>query len=123
MSLSSVTRVREVNCRYKTTTGSSTDGDVCSSLAKKYETTVEAIVNLNPTLNKDCNASIKPSTSYCVKGFIEPDRAWDGLCGPTRNNTCLGTDKQCCNSETWKCGKAEEDCQAGNCYEGACFDK
>ncbi|CAH0020349.1 unnamed protein product [Clonostachys rhizophaga] len=105
MSLSSITRVGEVNCRYKTTTGSKINGDTCSSLAKKYETMVEVIMSLNPTL------------------VVEPERAWDGLCGPMCKNTCLGTGKQCCNSKTWRCGNADEDCRANNCYEGACFDK
>jgi len=36
---------------------------------------------------------------------IDKPLATDGLCGPKHNNaTCKGTEKQCCNSETWKCG-------------------
>jgi hypothetical protein len=47
--------------------------------------------------------------------------AKDGLCGPQHNNaTCLGTDKQCCNGETWKCGDSKDDCRPGTCYSGAC---
>lgn len=52
---------------------------------------------------------------------IEPVRAFDGQCGPPNNNaTCLGTDKQCCNSQTWTCGDSTVDCAPGTCYEGAC---
>lgn len=48
-------------------------------------------------------------------------RSANGLCGPLHNNaTCLGTEYQCCNSETWTCGNSAEDCAAGTCYEGAC---
>ncbi|KAH8743726.1 hypothetical protein F5882DRAFT_498637, partial [Hyaloscypha sp. PMI_1271] len=64
---------------------------------------------------------IQPNTPYCVSGFIEPLRSASGLCGPKNNNaTCLGTDFQCCNSQTWTCGNSTQDCAAGTCYEGAC---
>jgi hypothetical protein len=36
------------------------------------------------------------------------------------NSSYRGTEKQCCNSATWKCGDTTEDCQAGTCYEGQC---
>jgi hypothetical protein len=32
----------------------------------------------------------------------------------------VGTDKQCCNAQTWTCGDSEEDCAPGTCYEGVC---
>ncbi len=52
---------------------------------------------------------------------IEPLRAFDGKCGPPNNNaTCIGTDKQCCNSQTWTCGDSADDCGPGTCYEGVC---
>lgn len=52
---------------------------------------------------------------------VEPLRAFDGQCGPPNNNaTCLGPDKQCCNSQTWTCGNSTADCAPGTCYEGAC---
>jgi hypothetical protein len=39
---------------------------------------------------------------------LEPLRAYDGLCGPHHAGaTCIGTDKQCCNSKTWECGDSE----------------
>jgi hypothetical protein len=66
----------------------------------------------------------------------------NGLCGPNYGNaTCVGTDKPCCNGESWKCGATlcvpshlwnmpqdlllisfhREDCQAGTCYSGGCW--
>jgi hypothetical protein len=42
--------------------------------------------------------------TYVCTLVYEPLRAWDGLCGPDHNATCLGTGKQCCNSKTWTCG-------------------
>jgi hypothetical protein len=67
----------------------------------------------------------------------EPLRAYNGLCGPDNGNaTCVGTDKQCCNKNTWICGdtlyvpefpgwicadvQISDDC-AINCYEGNCY--
>lgn len=45
----------------------------------------------------------------------------DGKCGPSNNNaTCSGTEKQCCNSETWTCGDTDADCAPGTCHSGAC---
>lgn len=76
-----------------------------------------------------------------MPAVIEPLRATDGLCGPKHNNaTCLGTDKQCCNANTFTCGSTEyvylrlyiidgccslivpssADCAPGTCFEGAC---
>ncbi|KAK3903196.1 hypothetical protein C8A05DRAFT_14823, partial [Staphylotrichum tortipilum] len=69
----------------------------------------------------DCS-NLEPNTKYCVIGFVEPLRSTDGFCGPQHNNaTCLGTEAQCCNAETWTCGNTEEDCANGTCYEGDCF--
>jgi hypothetical protein len=32
----------------------------------------------------------------------------DGRCGPDfKNATCYGTEAQCCNSKTWKCGESK----------------
>ncbi|KAI2631340.1 hypothetical protein GGS26DRAFT_591223 [Hypomontagnella submonticulosa] len=112
--------VGEIACRYDTTTGQDVNYYTCTRITEKYEISFEKLRDLNPALDEDCK-NIKPNTAYCVAGFHEPLRAWDGLCGPKHNNaTCIGTDKQCCNSETWQCGDSEEDCQAGTCYEGAC---
>lgn len=57
----------DVNCRHDTTTGSKVDSDTCQSIAKKYETTLDKLLDLNPGLGDDC-ASIKPNTTYCVDG-------------------------------------------------------
>jgi hypothetical protein len=69
---------------------------------------------------------------------IQPIISNDGFCGPKYNNaTCAGTDNQCCNGETWKCGNQvyetssqrrmreayslhSTDCQAGTCFSGGC---
>jgi len=58
-----------------------------------------------------------------ITSVIDPVRADDGWCGPKhRDATCIGMKRgQCCNSETWRCGKTEEDCAPGICYEGACW--
>ncbi|KAA8622148.1 hypothetical protein SMACR_09577 [Sordaria macrospora] len=112
----------QVNCRY---TASTEDMDInyytCTYLANRYGISVEAFFKLNPTVHSDCG-NIEADTEYCVRGFIEPLRAYDGLCGPPNNNaTCLGVKfGQCCNANTWKCGDSEEDCAPGTCYEGAC---
>ncbi|KAI3539359.1 hypothetical protein CSPX01_09022 [Colletotrichum filicis] len=110
----------EVNCRYWTDTPKDVSYYTCSELAQRYDMPSDLFFTLNPSLDRDCG-NIKPQTEYCVSGFIEPIRAVDGLCGPRHNNaTCLGTDKQCCNSETWTCGDSTEDCAPGTCYEGDC---
>ncbi|KAH9904530.1 hypothetical protein F4778DRAFT_66305 [Xylariomycetidae sp. FL2044] len=45
---------------------------------------------------------LEPETIYCMEGFPEPLRAYDGLCGPDHDNaTCWGATEQCCNSKTW----------------------
>ncbi|KAK1959916.1 hypothetical protein LY78DRAFT_619323, partial [Colletotrichum sublineola] len=110
----------EINCHYASRTGSNVNYYTCTQLAEKYEISVEEFFLINPTLEPDCS-NIEPRTEYCVDGFIEPVRAYDGVCGPASNNaTCFGTDKQCCNSETWTCGNTEADCAPGTCWEGAC---
>ncbi|KAK2762268.1 hypothetical protein FQN54_001278 [Arachnomyces sp. PD_36] len=109
----------DINCRREIKTGADVDSSTCASIAERYRVTVENLVELNPGLDKDCK-SIKPEATYCVAGFREPLRAFDGLCGPNHNDaTCIGTDKQCCNKNTWKCGDTEEDCGSA-CYEGVC---
>lgn len=93
----------------------------CAEIADYYDITIEDFFFLNPELKSDCS-DIRTGYEYCVRGFIEPLRAWDGLCGPSNKNaTCLGTDfGPCCNSKTSKCGDSEEDCAPGICYNGAC---
>ncbi|KFA69002.1 hypothetical protein S40285_08973 [Stachybotrys chlorohalonatus IBT 40285] len=94
----------EANCRYWADTPEEVSYYTCSQLAHTYELLNEVFFSLNPSLKKDCS-NIEPQAEYCVVGFVEPIRAIGGLCGPRHNNsTCLGTDKQCCNSETWTCG-------------------
>ncbi|PMD31861.1 carbohydrate-binding module family 18 [Hyaloscypha variabilis F] len=110
----------QVNCRYPGGTCDDVDSCTCAQLAHKYQITLKKFFMLNPELDPDCG-NIEPRTDYCVAGFIEPLRAFDGLCGPpNKNATCLGTAKQCCNAETWTCGDSPEDCAPGTCYEGAC---
>ncbi|KAI1810627.1 hypothetical protein GGS20DRAFT_579729 [Poronia punctata] len=111
----------EVNCRYTTNTA---DVDInyytCTALATKYDISVETFFMLNPTVKPDCS-NIQADTDYCVSGFVEPVRASGGLCGPpNKNATCLGTDFQCCNANTFTCGNSTADCAPGTCYEGAC---
>ncbi|KAF6837098.1 hypothetical protein CMUS01_05151, partial [Colletotrichum musicola] len=110
----------DINCRYWADTPEDVSYFTCTELATRYEITNDQFFLLNPELSKDCS-DIKPQAEYCVDGFIEPVRALEGLCGPKNNNaTCIGTDKQCCNSETWTCGDTAEDCAPGTCYEGDC---
>ncbi|KAF2271267.1 uncharacterized protein EI97DRAFT_497345 [Westerdykella ornata] len=110
----------QINCQYWATTKSSVNYYTCTDLAEKYGISVEVFFQLNPEVDAGCG-NIQPKTKYRVEGFIEPPRATEGLCGPPNNNaTCLGTEVQCCNSETWTCGDAEEDCAPDTCYEGAC---
>ncbi|KAH7153577.1 hypothetical protein EDB81DRAFT_791627 [Dactylonectria macrodidyma] len=110
----------EINCRLGTTTGLQVDSNTCASIANKYHITVDTFLDLNPRLGSNCE-SIQPDTMYCVEGFHEPLRARNGLCGPdNRNATCVGTDKQCCNKMTWRCGNTTDDCTT-NCYEGNCY--
>lgn len=121
----------QVNCRYA---GSTEDMDInyytCTALAIQYGISVENFFLLNPELQPDCG-NIQPNTDYCVQGckmdrylfdlyfsgmkkltfdplpVIEPLRATAGLCGPPNNNaTCLGTEFQCCNGNTFTCGNS-----------------
>ncbi|KAH7123362.1 hypothetical protein B0J13DRAFT_455887 [Dactylonectria estremocensis] len=104
-------RPGDINCRLSTVTEPKVDSKTCAFLANKYHTTVDTFLDLNPGLDRDCD-SIEPDTRYCVEGcklklllVYEPLRASNGLCGPDNGNaTCVGTDKQCCNKITWKCG-------------------
>lgn len=125
----------EISCRYWGDTPEEVSYFTCSDLATRYEITNEQFFFLNPGLKDDCS-NIEPLAEYCVDGcelpdslpwykragrppdveltdhfpcpVIEPVRASDGFCGPKHNDaTCLGTDKQCCNSETWTCGDSE----------------
>ncbi|GJD05035.1 glycosyl hydrolase family 18 [Colletotrichum higginsianum] len=138
-----VVKPGEINCRYWADTTEEVNYYTCSQLAHRYEIPNDVFFMLNPGLNKDCS-NIKPKSEYCVTGFIEPIRAFDGLCGPRHNNaTCQGTDKPCCNADTWTCGDSayvaktlaqndectqtdmmtppSEDCAPGICYEGYCL--
>lgn len=111
----------ELVCRYPANTYADVDHNTCIQLANYYHITIEKFFMLNPGLDFDCG-NIKPYTMYCVGGYIEPLRAYDGKCGPpNKNATCIGTSGQCCNSETWTCGKSEADCAPGTCYEGSCL--
>ncbi|CAF3497348.1 hypothetical protein FGSG_00029 [Fusarium graminearum PH-1] len=93
-----------INCRFSTKTGSKVSSDTCATIAKKYEITLDTFYELNPRLKSDCK-NVLPDIRYCVEGFPEPIRAYNGLCGPPHSNaTCVGTDKQCCNKNTWTCG-------------------
>ncbi|KAF4970015.1 hypothetical protein FSARC_2832 [Fusarium sarcochroum] len=109
-----------INCRLSTVSASKVDSSTCASLAKKHGITVYDFYELNPGLKVDCK-NVEPETRYCVEGFTEPLRALDGKCGPSNGNaTCVGTDKQCCNKNSWTCGDTVNDCTV-NCYEGNCY--
>ncbi|RMJ19482.1 hypothetical protein CDV36_000849 [Fusarium kuroshium] len=113
----------DINCRGWAQTYEHVDGSTCQKLAEDYHIDLGTFYELNPILESDCKR-IRPYTEYCYTGFIEPLRAHDGKCGPLYNNaTCLGTDKPCCNTETWTCGNRERDCTPSLCYRGAgnCF--
>ncbi|KAF1822571.1 carbohydrate-binding module family 18 protein [Dissoconium aciculare CBS 342.82] len=117
----SIASVGQTNCRYHAKTGKNVNYFTCTEIAQKYKLTIAELLDLNPELDENCQR-IKAETDYCVVGFHEPVRAWDGKCGaPHGNASCLGTDKQCCNSKTFTCGNSEEDCATGVCYSGACF--
>ncbi|CAG8953945.1 hypothetical protein HYFRA_00010906 [Hymenoscyphus fraxineus] len=91
-----------------------------SSLITSGNITAGQFFLLNPDLDPYCG-NIQADTDYCVRGFIEPLRGFDGLCGPpNKNATCRGTRLQCCNANTFTCGGSLEDCADGTCYEGAC---
>ncbi|KAF2429133.1 hypothetical protein EJ08DRAFT_650705 [Tothia fuscella] len=109
-----------VVCRYTGQTSGDVNYYTCTELANRYGIPVELFFTLNPNVDRDCR-TIKPNTSYCVKGFLEQPISADGKCGLEHGNTtCIGTDKLCCNRETWKCGATLQDCEAGTCYSGAC---
>ncbi|RBR24696.1 uncharacterized protein FIESC28_02469 [Fusarium coffeatum] len=109
-----------INCRMSEVSGAKVDPKTCATLAKKWDISVEKFYELNPRLEDSCE-NVRPKIRYCVDGFVEPLRAYDGMCGPqNKNATCVGTDKQCCNKKTWTCGDSEEDCTV-NCYEGNCY--
>ncbi|KAI8654435.1 LysM domain-containing protein [Fusarium keratoplasticum] len=89
-----------INCRDGVTTESKVDSNTCALLASKNRLSMKAFFDLNPRLGGDCQ-SILPDTMYCVNGFPEPVRAYNGLCGPDNGN-------------------ATDDCTV-NCYEGNCY--
>lgn len=98
----------DINCRYTAyTDGRELTRNTCAEIAKEYLMRLETFFALNPTVNPSCD-NLKPDTEYCVRGFIEPLRAYDGKCGPPNGGaTCVGTGRECCNSETWTCGNSE----------------
>ncbi|KAH8668656.1 hypothetical protein BX600DRAFT_538677 [Xylariales sp. PMI_506] len=111
----------DINCRWFGDTYEEVDSSTCQSLATRDRITLETFFILNPTLRKDCG-NVKPNWRYCTAGFIEPLRAFDGLCGPPNNDaTCVGTAAQCCNAHTFTCGESIHDCTPGSCYEGVCY--
>lgn len=63
----STLRAGDLNCRLGTTTGSDVDADTCDDIARKYRTTVDSLIELNPGLGQGCK-SIKPNTKYCIEG-------------------------------------------------------
>ncbi|KAH7027556.1 uncharacterized protein B0I36DRAFT_375369 [Microdochium trichocladiopsis] len=111
----------QVVCRYTTNTADKVlNYYTCTALADRYGISVDVFFQLNPIVKTDCS-NLRRNTDYCVRGFIEPLRAWDRKCGPKNGNaTCLGTQFQCCNADTFTCGNSLEDCADGTCYEGAC---
>lgn len=115
----------EINCRSDSEPGGLLGEEACTYLTTWYGITVEKFLKWNPMLLGDCG-NIQPNTKYCVAGcklsfpvqessrlvlmcllVVEPLRAYDGRCGPpNKNATCIGVDMgQCCNSQTWTCGK------------------
>ncbi|KJZ76894.1 hypothetical protein HIM_03771 [Hirsutella minnesotensis 3608] len=97
----------QLNCRFWSAAGEDVNYATCNELAQNYRSTFNQFLILNPNMDRHCQ-NIKPLTYYCVIGFIEPLRAYDGLCGPRYNYaTCIGTKGPCCNSETWTCGNTE----------------
>ncbi|KAK8092480.1 carbohydrate-binding module family 18 protein [Apiospora kogelbergensis] len=109
----------DVNCRYSARTNYVVDQKTCERLCDSNEITIEKFLMLNPTVARDCS-NIQPNSEYCVRGFIEPVRAYDGRCGPKyRNATCSGMAMgQCCNKRTWQCGQSIVDCHPEICYKG-----
>ncbi|KAK1829982.1 hypothetical protein QBC39DRAFT_243621, partial [Podospora conica] len=111
----------DIFCRQWSRTYGIVSEKSCDDLRAPWDLDVDRFYMLNPTLSRGC-VGIRPMTEYCIRGFIEPLRAYDGRCGPpNKNATCIGMDMgQCCNSEKWTCGESEKDCSPGICYEGAC---
>ncbi|GKU09595.1 unnamed protein product, partial [Fusarium langsethiae] len=105
--LRSALRVGDINCRMSQVAGPKPGANICASMAEKWDITIEKFYDFNPRLNGDCN-NILPNIRYCVDGFPEPFRAYDGRCGPNHDNaTCVGTDKQCCHKNTSTYGDAD----------------
>ncbi|KAL0934897.1 uncharacterized protein CTRU02_209488 [Colletotrichum truncatum] len=115
-----VPEVGDIVCRSNGTSRAVVGYYSCKEMADFYLISVERFFMLNPLLKEDCS-NIEPNKPYCVAGFKQPPLATDGKCGPLNGNaTCSGTEKQCCNAETWTCGDTEADCAPGNCHSGAC---
>ncbi|KAH7116511.1 hypothetical protein B0J13DRAFT_205577 [Dactylonectria estremocensis] len=110
----------DINCRGWGRTYDDVDSLTCENLADRYQIYISKFYELNPILESDCK-TIRPNTEYCISGFIEPLRAYDGRCGPLFNNaTCVGMNQgSCCNSETWTCGNRDRDCTPNLCWKGA----
>ncbi|EPE32552.1 Plant lectins/antimicrobial peptide [Glarea lozoyensis ATCC 20868] len=108
-------------CRYNGTTPATVNYYTCTEIANKYDIKLASLFELNPSLKPDCS-NIAPNTNYCVAGGVALVLSKDGFCGPQHaNTTCKDySGGQCCNSQTWKCGDATADCQAGTCFEGSC---
>lgn len=114
--------VGDVVCQYTASSPATVNYYTCMGLAKKYGITIETFFKLNPTIDPDC-IRVTPNTEYCVRGcmfnltslgstltktVLAPLVAVSGSCGPNHQNaSCIGTDFQCCNSRTWKCGNSE----------------
>jgi hypothetical protein len=77
----------------------------CKLVVLFFSPCTRSVIAGSPSLEVKIRTLISPGLST----VIEPVRATDGLCGPKHNNaTCIGTAfGQCCNAETWKCGRTE----------------
>ncbi|KAH9863552.1 hypothetical protein J1614_009484, partial [Plenodomus biglobosus] len=94
----------EVVCRYTASTSDTVNYYICQELSDRYGISVNEFFTLNPTVKTACD-NVKVHTEYCVRGYVQKAISSDGFCGPSHaDTTCLDTDKQCCNSDTWKCG-------------------
>ncbi|KAH8904975.1 hypothetical protein BR93DRAFT_882330, partial [Coniochaeta sp. PMI_546] len=110
-----------INCSFYERTYDDAHYYSCKEMAGKSDLSIAQFLFLNPILLPDC-LNIEKNALYCITGFVEPLRSTDGFCGPQHiNATCLGTDAQCCNAETFTCGDTKEDCARRTCYEGACL--
>jgi hypothetical protein len=56
-----------INCRYAANTYDDANYYTCTSMADKYEISLDTFFALNPTLNPDCG-NIQKNTIYCVSG-------------------------------------------------------